>query len=111
MRRIPDKLYFKIGEVSEITGVKPYVLRYWETEFNIIEPVKAKSKHRLYRKKDIDAVLMIKKLLYEDKLTIAGARKKLTEIIDARKNVSMQPQEPDFKKILAELKEIRDFLS
>jgi DNA-binding transcriptional MerR regulator len=111
MKSIPDKLYFKIGEVSEITGVKPYVLRYWETEFNIIEPVKAKSKHRLYRKKDIESVLMIKKLLYEDKLTIAGARKKLAELTDARKNISTETQGPDLKKIVAELTEIRDFLS
>ncbi len=111
MKGIPDKLYFKIGEVSEITGVKPYVLRYWETEFNIIEPVKAKSKHRLYRKKDIEAVMMIKKLLYEDKLTIAGARKKLAEITGARKEIPGESHGPDLKKILDELKEIRDYLS
>lgn len=111
MKGIPDKLYFKIGEVSEITGVKSYVLRYWETEFNIIEPVKAKSKHRLYRKKDIESVLMIKKLLYEDKLTIAGARKKLAEITDLRKKLPVETQGPDLKKILGELREIRDYFS
>lgn len=110
MKGIPDKLFFKIGEVSEITGIKPYVLRYWETEFNIIEPVKAKSRHRLYRKKDIESVLMIKKLLYEDKLTIAGAKKKLEEVVDLRKKPSVHEQRLDLKKILGELKEIRDYL-
>ncbi len=111
MKGIPDKLYFKIGEVSEITGVKPYVLRYWETEFNIIEPLKAKSKHRLYRKKDIESILMIKKLLYEDKLTIAGARKKLTELTEGQKNIHREPQGLNLKKIIAELTEIRDLLA
>ena len=76
---IPDKMYFKIGEVSQITGVKPYILRYWETEFPIINPSKRKNKHRLYRRKDVEDILLIKKLLYEEKYTIAGARLKLKE--------------------------------
>jgi DNA-binding transcriptional MerR regulator len=76
---IPDKMYFKIGEVSQITGVKPYILRYWETEFPIINPAKRKNKHRLYRRKDVEDILLIKKLLYEQKYTIAGARMKLKE--------------------------------
>lgn len=76
---IPDKMYFKIGEVSQITGVKPYILRYWETEFPIINPAKRKNKHRLYRRKDVEDILLIKRLLYEQKYTIAGARMKLKE--------------------------------
>ncbi|MDO3380008.1 MerR family transcriptional regulator [Geoalkalibacter halelectricus] len=76
---IPDKLYFKIGEVSRITGVKPHVLRYWESEFGAFSPVKSRSQQRLYRRKDIELVLRLKKLLYEEGFTIAGARKKLRE--------------------------------
>ncbi len=71
---IPDKLYFKIGEVGKITGLKPYVLRYWESEFNI-KPVKSKKNQRLYQRKDIEMFLKIKDLLYEQRFTIAGARK------------------------------------
>ncbi|MFQ5458284.1 MAG: MerR family transcriptional regulator [Myxococcota bacterium] len=74
---IPDKLYFKIGEVSRITGVKPYVLRYWESEFKLLAPSKSRSKQRLYRRKDIENVLEIKKLLYKERFTIAGAKKML----------------------------------
>lgn len=77
--RIPDKLYFKIGKVSNIVGVKPYVLRYWETEFEVLKPGKAPSRHRLYKKKDVEILLEIKKLLYSEGYTIEGARKKLKE--------------------------------
>ncbi len=77
--RIPDKLYFKIGEVSNIVGVKPYVLRYWETEFDQLRPGKAPSRHRLYKKKDVELLLNIKRLLYSEGYTIEGARKKLKE--------------------------------
>jgi DNA-binding transcriptional MerR regulator len=78
-REIPKKLYFKIGEVSEITGVKPYVLRYWETEFNIVKPSKTRTNQRLYRRKEVELILEIKRLLYEEKFTIAGAKKVLLE--------------------------------
>ncbi len=77
--RLPDKLYFKIGEVSNIIGVKPYVLRYWETEFEVLKPGKAPSRHRLYKKKDVEILIEIKKLLYSEGYTIEGARKKLKE--------------------------------
>ncbi len=75
---IPDKLYFKIGEVKKITGVETHVLRYWESEFKIIRPQRASSKQRLYRKIDVENILTIKKLLYEDGYTVPGARKLLT---------------------------------
>ena len=75
-----DKLYYRIGEVSEITGVKPYVLRYWESEFRWMAPAKSRSKQRLYRKRDIEVIQLLKRLLYEEKFTIAGARKKLREL-------------------------------
>jgi DNA-binding transcriptional MerR regulator len=74
---VPDKLFFKIGEVCEIVGVEPYVLRFWETEFKFLAPEKAKSGHRVYRRKDVEVVLKIKELLYERGFTIAGARKQL----------------------------------
>jgi len=74
---LPDKLFFKIGEVAEIAGVEQHVLRYWEDEFEILKPNKNKSGQRLYQKKDIEHVLEIKDLLYVDKFTIAGAKQKL----------------------------------
>ena len=74
---IPDKLYFPIREVAQITGVEPYVLRFWEREFPVLRPPKGDSGHRRYRRKDIEAVLEIKRLLYEQGFTIAGARSQL----------------------------------
>jgi DNA-binding transcriptional MerR regulator len=74
---IPDKLYFKIGEVSELLGVEPYVLRYWESEFPGLSPKKSGTGHRLYRRKDVELLLRIKHLLYEKRFTIEGARQSL----------------------------------
>jgi len=74
---IPDKLYFKIGEVSELLGVEPYVLRYWETEFPVLSPKKSGTGHRLYRRKDVELLLRIKHLLREKRYTIEGARQSL----------------------------------
>lgn len=74
---IPEKRYFKIGEVKNITGVEPHVLRYWESEFRLIRPQRASSRQRLYRQTDIRNILMIKKLLQEDGYSISGARKYL----------------------------------
>lgn len=71
--------YYRIGEVSRITALKPFVLRYWETEFPMLEPVKSPSGHRLYRQEDVDLVLKIKRLLYDEGFTIAGARRLLKE--------------------------------
>jgi DNA-binding transcriptional MerR regulator len=74
---IPDKFYFKIGEVAAITGVKPHVLRYWESEFRMFSPSKSRGKQRQYERRDIELALEIKELLYEQGFTIAGARKHL----------------------------------
>ena len=74
---IPDKLYFKIGEVSELLGVEAYVLRYWESEFPVLSPKKSGTGHRLYRRKDVELLLRIKHLLYEKRFTIEGARQSL----------------------------------
>jgi DNA-binding transcriptional MerR regulator len=77
MQFTPKKLYYKIGEVCEVLGVEPHVLRYWETEFASLSPPKSKSGQRTYRPKDIELLLRIRKLLYEEGYTIAGARKQL----------------------------------
>jgi DNA-binding transcriptional MerR regulator len=74
-QEIPDKLYFRIGEVSRLAGIKPYVLRFWETEFPGLGPKKSGTGHRLYRRKDVEMVLEIKRLLYDRRYTIEGARK------------------------------------
>ena len=78
-QQIPDKLYFRIGEVSRLTGVKQYVLRYWESEFPGLGPKKSGTGHRLYRRKDVELLLEIKHLLYEKRFTIEGARKWLED--------------------------------
>jgi DNA-binding transcriptional MerR regulator len=77
---VPQKTLFRIGEVSRLTGTKAFVLRYWETEFPTLQPVKSPSGHRLYRRQDIDSVFEIKRLLYEEGFTIAGARKHLADL-------------------------------
>src|SRR5262245_59152944 len=76
--QIPNKLFFKIGEVCDLAGVEPYVLRFWETEFPNLAPQKSRTGHRIYRKKDVETVLKIKELLYERGFTIPGARKQLS---------------------------------
>lgn len=78
-KTLPDKRYFRIGEVCDLTGLKPHVLRYWETEFRQVKPTKTRSNQRLYRKKDVETILLIKHLLYDEKFTIAGARTRLDE--------------------------------
>lgn len=75
---IPEKLFFKIGEVCDITGIQAHVLRYWESEFPTLAPQKNRAGQRTYRKRDVEMVLRIKELLYEDQYTIAGAKKRLT---------------------------------
>jgi DNA-binding transcriptional MerR regulator len=94
---IPDKLYFKIGEVSELLGVESYVLRYWETEFPVLSPKKSGTGHRLYRRKDVELLLRIKHLLYDKRFTIEGARQSLHSEARAPK-AARQP-----KRVQAEL--------
>ena len=77
---IPNKLYFRIGEVSDLVGVRPYVLRYWESEFPDIKPSKSKSGQRLYKRRDVEQLVRIRQLLYEERFTIDGARKRLKEL-------------------------------
>lgn len=103
---IPDKLYYKIGEVSEITGIEPYVLRYWESEFKIMSPSRSKSKQRLYRKKDLELILEIKRLLYDERFTIEGAKKRLQKMGRGRgRQLELGFQEQSYKEVLIEVKE------
>ena len=102
---IPERLYYKIGEVSEITGIEPYVLRYWESEFKIVSPSRTHSKQRLYRKKDLELILEIKKLLYEEKFTIAGAKKKLQKTKGLKtQQMKLELPEKKFREALIRVK-------
>jgi DNA-binding transcriptional MerR regulator len=83
---IPDKLYFRIGEVATLCRLPAYVLRFWETEFPQLKPVKSSTGQRMYRKRDVESVVKIKKLLYEDGFTIAGARVQLREETKSDRN-------------------------
>ena len=105
---IPDKPYFKIGEVAKLAGVEPYVLRYWETEFRTIRPEKTRSKQRLYRRRDVEAVLAIKKLLYEEGYRIDGAKKRLRELAGEEPSASAKELAADLRKALGELEKIVD---
>src|ERR1700681_4768943 len=91
---IPDKLYFRIGDVSRLAGIKPYVLRFWESEFPGLGPKKSGTGHRLYRRKDVEMVLEIKRLLYEKRYTIEGAKKILDRRprSEAAKSAGLKPE-------------------
>jgi DNA-binding transcriptional MerR regulator len=115
--QIPDKLYFKIGEVSQLLGVEPYVLRYWETEFPLLSPKKSGTGHRLYRRKDVELLLRIRHLLYEQKFTIEGARQTFqneAKLPKATKRKAAQqelfPGEDPLPEIRRELEEILQIL-
>lgn len=101
---VPDKLYFRIGEVSKLTQTKSYVLRYWETEFPTLKPVKSRTGHRLYRREDVQTVLEIKRLLYDQGFTIEGARKQLSG-----DSAGSEPQKELFRSTVdgAQLKSIK----
>ena len=117
---LPDKLYFKIGEVGEIVGVRQHVLRYWESEFPSIRPQKSKTNQRLYRRKDVEAVIAIKHLLYDRKFTIEGAKQYLKEQgveaslppVDVHvvvENVRQKTIEEQAMEKAREKKEVQDF--
>ena len=91
-KQIPNRLFFRIGDVTEVTGVEAYVLRYWETEFAGLKPQKGRNGQRQYRRKDVELVLEIKRLLYDEKYTIAGARKALREKSKQVKRAEKKPK-------------------
>ncbi len=105
---IPDKLYFKIGEAAQIAGVPTYVLRFWETEFPRINPKRTPSGQRLYRRQDVELILEIKRLLYENKFTIQGAREYLKT---ASRKKERDQSHFTLEDIQKELESIRKLLS
>lgn len=100
--QLPDKLYFKIGEVAELIGVEPYVLRYWESEFPEIAPTKSKSNQRLYKRRDVELITKIQELLYTHKFTIDGAKKKLKDLPVVNSRPSLKWQQ-ELSKIVREM--------
>lgn len=107
-KELPNKLYFKVGEVSDLVGVPAYVLRFWESEFKKINPKRTPSGQRLYRKRDVELILKIKHLLYEKKFTIQGAKQHL-KIAPAEEKI--KPSVNTLEEIRLELKKIRDLLT
>lgn len=105
-----DKAYFRIGEVSKILQVQPYVIRFWETEFKSLKPVRATSGHRLYRKKDVEALILIRKLLYEQRFTISGAKQYLLTMATPEetpgRTASDQKRLAEIKKVLTGIREL-----
>ena len=112
---IPDKLYFRIGEVSRLCGLPSYVLRFWETEFNQLKPTKSGTGQRMYRKIDVENVLRVKKLLYDEGFTIAGARQHLKAEVRKKQTplpFAVPPQgRGDLKQVRQGLREILGILN
>lgn len=106
---IPDKMAFKIGEVADILGIKTYVLRYWETEFEALKPKKSNHNQRMYTRKDVETALFIKKLLYRDRFSIEGARKALRKVktevkIEVKKDKAIMDSNAFFTESITDLK-------
>ena len=121
--QIPDRLYFRIGDVSQLVGVEPYVLRFWETEFPMLQPKKGKAGHREYKRKDVELLLEIKRLLYDEGFTISGARRALQQKTRSRRKKPAPAEQPPLqfsveaskpraflKEVKKELREIVDIL-
>jgi DNA-binding transcriptional MerR regulator len=108
---IPDKEYFRIGEVGKILGVDPYVVRYWESEFKSIKPIRTKSDQRLFRRKDLEELLIIKNLLYADKFTISGAKKQLLKIREGMAQADQTCERERLGEIKKGLLQIRKIVS
>lgn len=119
--KIPERLYFRIGEVAELSGVKPHVLRYWESEFPSVSPEKSASGQRVYRRTHVETVLLIKHLLYQERYSIEGARKKIRELrkqgdLKAFKEERVLAPSPDrearlrrLKALALELRQLAEF--
>ncbi len=111
---VAKKVYYSIGEVCDLSGLKPHVLRYWETQFDVLNPTKNRAGNRVYRARDVEVVLLVKQLLYEEKYTIEGANQKLIEL---RREGDLKSERkgvvaPEFLSgIKEELEELRDLLT
>jgi DNA-binding transcriptional MerR regulator len=108
---IPDKEYFRIGEVSKILDVDTYVVRFWESEFKSIKPIRTKAYQRLYRRKDLEELLIIKKLLYNDKFTISGAKRQLLKMKGSGTQADQDLIQEKFAEIKKALLQIRKMIS
>jgi len=110
---IPDKSYFRIGEVSRLLHVQPYVIRYWESEFKTVRPIRTRSDQRLYRYRDVEELLLIRKLLYKENFTINGARKQLRKMRSEEgcSAFAKDGQEEILAEVEKGLRQIRDLLS
>lgn len=95
IEKLPDKLFFKIGEVAKIVGVQTHVLRYWESELPALRPMKTRGAHRMYRRKDVELAVQVKRLLHEDGLTMSGAKRKLRELQREQQAESGEQAIPD----------------
>jgi len=108
---IPDKVYFRIGEVSKLLGVEPYVVRYWESEFKAVKPVRTRSDQRLFRRRDVEMLLTIKQLLYVDHFTIAGAKRKLAiGVNDEESDDGAEEYKSRLMEIKSLLQQVREML-
>ena len=107
---IPEKAYFRIGEVSKILNIEPYVIRYWETEFRSVKPVRTRSSQRLYRKKDVEELMTIRNLLYLQRFTIDGAKKQLTKMRGDKDPESKIIDKDKLILIKHELQQIRNII-
>ena len=108
---LPDKLFFKIGEVAQIVGVRAHVLRYWESEFPALRPLKTRGSHRVYRRRDVELAVLLRRLLHDEGLTIAGAKRRLRETGQHRVERPQVPSVVREVNLRAELLEMRDELS
>jgi DNA-binding transcriptional MerR regulator len=109
-QNLPDKLFFKIGEVAEIVGVRPHVLRYWESEMPALRPMKTRGAHRVYRRRDVELAMLVKRLLQDEGFTISGAKKRLRELNRDRVASEPDPQAAAEVSVKASLQVIREEL-
>ncbi len=109
--QLPDKLFFKIGEVAEIVGVKPHALRYWETEFPALRPKKTRGAHRQYSRKDVELAMLIRQLLHDEGFTIPGARKRIRELGRHQRSSPPEPRAAREVALRAELLGLRQQLA
>ena len=108
--QLPDKLFFKIGEVADIVGVKPHVLRYWESEFSALKPMKTRGSHRVYRRQDVELAMHIRRLVHDEGYTIPGARKKLRDLGRHTRTSDPDPGAAREARLRADLLSLRDEL-